>query len=88
MNKTYQSRPKVTHISTIGNENLRENVANLFGAKVLSTLVNIDFEMTILDLYKINISGLISKPFLKEERSNLKKQYIYVNYRPCLLPQV
>ncbi|EMR10835.1 hypothetical protein PNEG_00981 [Pneumocystis murina B123] len=82
------NKPKVTHISTSGNENLRENVANLFGANVLSTLVNMEFEMTILDLYKINVSGLISRPFFKEECLISKKQYVYINSRPCLLPQI
>ncbi|KTW30231.1 hypothetical protein T552_00709 [Pneumocystis carinii B80] len=82
------NKPRVTHISTNGNGDLKGNLENLFGPKLVSTLMDMDFEMTILDLYKINISGFISRPFSKEESLNLKKQYVYINSRPCLLPQI
>ncbi|CCJ30765.1 unnamed protein product [Pneumocystis jirovecii] len=81
-------KPKIIHFSTRGNMHIKENVANLMGTRLLPTLMDINCKLSILNLYNIEVSGLLSKPICGETYINAKKQYIYINSRPCILPQI
>ncbi|KAG5440181.1 hypothetical protein PCANB_001750 [Pneumocystis canis] len=77
-------RQKIIHFSTHGNAYIKENITTLFGIRLFSTLMQIDYNIMVT----INISGFISKPAYGMKSLNNIKQYIYINSRPCLLQQV
>ncbi|CCU74286.1 DNA mismatch repair protein pms1 [Blumeria hordei DH14] len=90
---------KTSIFSTKGNQSTKDNIANVFGAKMLAALVPIDLKL-ILDNYQnrnhhhspgskeIRISGHISRSTGGESRQAPDRQMFFVNTRPCNLPQV
>ncbi|KAG5519893.1 hypothetical protein PMAC_000170 [Pneumocystis sp. 'macacae'] len=81
-------RPKIVHFATRGNAHIKENIADLMGTQLLQTLADINCKISVLNLYDIEVFGLISKPVSGETYANIKKQYVYINSRPCILPQI
>lgn len=94
---------KTTLFSTKGNQSTRENIVNVFGAKTLTALVSLDLKLeleptsapnqrwsTQEDGRKkdIRIVGHISRPASGEGRQTPDRQMLFVNARPCSLPQV
>ncbi|KAI8388737.1 uncharacterized protein BYT42DRAFT_611743 [Radiomyces spectabilis] len=83
----------VRALSTNGNDNLKDNIANIFGSK-FSTQV-IPFSLCLEDVLGRNddqtiprIEGYISKPQWGLGRSAADRQYFYINGRPCSLPKI
>ncbi|SAM08383.1 hypothetical protein [Absidia glauca] len=87
---------KMRVLSTTGNPSLRENVANIFGAKSVTQLVpfevNLSSAMDVDEQETENIlgcvTGLISKPEFGAGRQKSDRQYFYINGRPCHLPKM
>jgi DNA mismatch repair protein PMS2 len=94
---------KTILFSTKGNQSTRENIANVFGAKTLTALITLDLNLQLEqtsgpgqrwsaegDVGKkdIRIVGHISRPAFGEGRQTPDRQMLFVNSRPCGLPQV
>ncbi|CAG8644829.1 32401_t:CDS:10 [Gigaspora margarita] len=91
-------------LSTNGNSNIRDNIANLFGAKTLTQIMLFDFNIQVTpakhkisvdsenqsesDVYPIHIIGYISKPIKGFGRGSSDRQFYFINSRPCILPKV
>lgn len=85
--------------STQGNGNTRENIANVYGAKMLPQLIELElkfeFQPTLtqlardeVELPKVSVRGHISRPVFGEGRQTPDRQMFFVNGRPCGLPQI
>ncbi|KAL9131607.1 MAG: hypothetical protein Q9217_000495 [Psora testacea] len=86
--------------ATRSNTSTRDNIANVFGAKTLPTLVGIDLSLEMESTHTISRSGLdsdnkqirvvghVSRPVFGEGRQAPDRQMFFVNSRPCSLPQV
>jgi DNA mismatch repair protein PMS2 len=101
---TKTSRKKVVAFSTKSNGTTKENIANIFGAKTLLgiTQLNLELELqpttsqALRDLHPendnesraIEVVGHISKPVFGEGRQTPDRQMFFVNSRPCALPQI
>lgn len=94
---------KTTLFSTKGNQNTRENIMNVFGAKTLTALITLDLNLELEassapsqrrstqddgGTKEIRITGHISRPASGEGRQTPDRQMFFVNARPCGLPQV
>lgn len=94
---------KTTLFSTKGNQSTRENIVNVFGAKTLSSLITLDLKLELDPTsgpsqrwstqedggkMEIRIVGHISRPAFGEGRQTPDRQMLFVNARPCGLPQV
>ncbi|KAI0405015.1 hypothetical protein F4802DRAFT_210931 [Xylaria palmicola] len=89
--------------STKGNQTTRENIVNVFGAKTLAVLIPLDLELelepTTVATTKpltaqrdnhtkvIRVRGHVSRPAHGEGRQTPDRQMLFVNGRPCGLPQ-
>ena len=85
--------------STKGNLTTRDNIANVYGAKMLSQLIELDLTLDLqptsthtsrsdVDCAKVSVVGHISKPVFGEGRQTPDRQMFFVNGRPCGLPQI
>lgn len=85
--------------STKGNMTTRENIANVYGAKMLAQLIELDLKLDLqptltqmsrsdVDGTKVNVVGHISRPVFGEGRQTPDRQMFFVNGRPCGLPQI
>jgi DNA mismatch repair protein PMS2 len=90
------ARKSTLQLSTNGNKTIRENITNVFGAKILSSLEQVNFKLDI-DIRHIGgkrsketveVQGYVSKSAHGEGRSSADRQFFYVNSRPCLQPKV
>ncbi|MCJ1312065.1 hypothetical protein MMC25_005739 [Agyrium rufum] len=91
---------KVIVFSTRSNKTTRDNIANVYGAKTLSALVDLDlsFDMESTNGIQraqslgggktVSVVGHVSKPIFGEGRQTPDRQMFFVNSRPCRLPQV
>jgi DNA mismatch repair protein PMS2 len=78
-------------MSTNGNGTVRENITNVFGAKILTSLepLNLHLEIDIRHIggrnttESIDVVGYISKCSHGEGRSSSDRQFFYINSRPC-----
>lgn len=83
-------------LSTNGNKTIRENIANLFGSKLLTSLepLNLKLEINIRHIggrsstETIEVVGYVSKCAHGEGRSSSDRQFFYVNLRPCTQPKI
>lgn len=85
--------------STKGNATTRDNIANVYGAKTLPHLIELDLQLEVeanpaqskdddADALKVvKVVGHISRPIYGEGRQTPDRQMFYVNGRPCGLPQ-
>ncbi|KAJ2962954.1 hypothetical protein NQZ79_g1921 [Umbelopsis isabellina] len=80
------------------NKTIRENIANIFGAKAIAQLMPVDLTLPqnqtqVMedqendDSKQIKVTGYISKPIWGHGRSSADRQYMYINGRPCILPK-
>ncbi|XP_018578148.1 mismatch repair endonuclease PMS2 isoform X2 [Anoplophora glabripennis] len=87
---------KNTVVATEGHKNVRENIINIFGAKQISSLVDIEITIPdndILNDYGINLKTGEEIPFTFEflissvshgnGRSSTDRQFYFINSRPC-----
>lgn len=85
--------------STKGNSVARDNIANVYGAKMLSQLTELQLKLDFEPVTKqtsansagsadVIVSGHISKPVFGEGRQTPDRQMFFVNGRPCGLPQI
>ena len=89
-------RKSTLQLSTNGNKTIRENIANVFGARSLSSLeqLNLHLEIDVRHIggqrttENIEVVGYVSKAAHGEGRSSSDRQFFYVNSRPCLQPKV
>lgn len=94
---------KTTVFSTKGNLHTKENIVNVFGAKMLTSLLPLDLELELEEISrysrkanhhsrdtknKIRIVGHISRPTSGENRQIPDRQMFFVNMRPCNLPHI
>ena len=86
-----RSRKSSIQLSTNGNGTVRENITNVFGAKILTSLepLNLHLEIDIKHIggrqttESIDVVGYISKSAHGEGRSSSDRQFFYINGRPC-----
>ncbi|KAJ8974600.1 hypothetical protein NQ317_019345 [Molorchus minor] len=87
---------KSTVVATDGHETVRENVINIFGAKQISTLIDVELTIPdepILTEYGMKLATGEEIPFTFEflissvvhgsGRSTTDRQFYYINSRPC-----
>lgn len=97
-NSTPKSKPAVV-FSTNGNATTRENIANVYGTKMLAQLIELDLRLddrsgsdpldeSDKNRLEVHLHGLISKPTLGEGRQTPDRQMCFINGRPCGLPQL
>ena len=80
-------------MQTQGSENLRDNLVNIFGVKIMSSLKQIvQTKLTEEDLQEAGIKGqvpdvkllgFISSPVHGEGRGSPDRQFLFINNRPC-----
>ena len=80
-------------LQTQGSQNIRENLVNIFGAKIMQMLKPIvQVELQEEDLAQANIrgpvpkvtlEGFISSPVHGEGRGAPDRQFLFINSRPC-----
>ncbi|KAH8549580.1 mismatch repair endonuclease PMS2 [Umbelopsis sp. PMI_123] len=87
-------------ITCNANKTIRENIANIFGAKVISQIMPVNLSLSETDTPTIKeisddcnsdgvkVVGFISKPTWGNGRSSADRQYLYINGRPCNLPKI
>ncbi|KAJ5173427.1 Ribosomal protein S5 domain 2-type fold subgroup [Penicillium capsulatum] len=90
----------VVVFSTNGNRTTKENITNVYGAKTLAALIPLDLELEFEpsaatkragsgeQLNQITLRGHISRPVVGEGRQTPDRQMLFVNSRPCGLPQI
>ncbi|KZZ96172.1 DNA mismatch repair protein [Moelleriella libera RCEF 2490] len=94
---------RVLLFSTKGNPTTRENIVNIFGSKACTTLIALELDMKLQVAEKaqqvslesstdplsrnVHISGHISRPVHGDGRQAPDRQMLFVNGRPCGLPQ-
>ncbi|KAG5921506.1 hypothetical protein E4U42_005808 [Claviceps africana] len=94
---------RVLLFSTKGNRTTRENIINIFGSKVMSSLVPMDISLEMESSRikpvteglpparhpsrQVHIKGHVSRPVRGDGRQTPDRQMFFVNGRPCGLPQ-
>ncbi|RAL13761.1 Serinc-domain-containing protein [Aspergillus homomorphus CBS 101889] len=80
----------VVVFSTNGNATTKANLANVYGAKTLTALMELGLELEFGGHSKerIRVSGFVSRPVVGEGRQTPDRQMFFVNARPCALPQI
>ncbi|PCH02375.1 TMS membrane protein/tumor differentially expressed protein [Penicillium occitanis (nom. inval.)] len=95
---TDSKKRQLVLLTTKANASIRENIANVYGAKTLLTLIPLELELEFepsatgkrlnRDLNKIHVRGYVSRPVVGEGRGTRDRQMYYVNSRPCGIPQI
>ncbi|KAI9205479.1 mismatch repair endonuclease PMS2 [Polychytrium aggregatum] len=84
--------PRSTLLMTNGNEAIKDNITNVFGTKVIPTLMEFSFKLdtgaSAGDPDEPQVYGYISKPIARCGRNTNDRQYFFINKRPCDLPKV
>jgi len=90
----------VVVFSTNGNRTIKENIANVYGAKTLSALIPLELQLEFEpssatrragsggQVNQMGVRGHISRPVFGEGRQTPDRQMFFVNSRPCGLPQI
>jgi DNA mismatch repair protein PMS2 len=89
-------RKSTLQLSTNGNKTIRENITNVFGAKILTSLEPLSLKLEIDVRHvggkrtkeSIEVVGYVSKIAHGEGRSSSDRQFFYVNSRPCTQTKV
>lgn len=95
---------RILLFSTKGNRTTRDNIVNIFGAKIMSSLIPLDLTLEMQSsascsglnntiaqsttLSIVRVVGHISRPASGEGRQVPDRQMFFVNGRPCALPQL
>ena len=85
--------------STRGNQSTRDNLANIYGAKALTNLLDMDLNLAMEPTStalnnagpqdeQFRLVGHVSRPVFGEGRQAPDRQMFFVNSRPCNLPQL
>lgn len=74
-------------MSTNKNRDMRDNMSNIFGSKIVSQITPFEISLESL-LGQGSVEGFMSRPEWGLGRSSSDRQYFYVNGRPCILPKV
>ncbi|KAL9020198.1 MAG: hypothetical protein Q9185_002568 [Variospora sp. 1 TL-2023] len=77
---------KVIVFATKSNATTRENIANVFGAKTLPALIQMDLSFSMLNT-RSTLAQAEEGPVFGEGRQTPDRQMFFVNSRPCSLPQ-
>jgi DNA mismatch repair protein PMS2 len=95
---TDAKRKTIMLLSTKANATIKENIANVYGAKTLLTLIPLELDLEFepsatgkrvdRELNEIRVRGHVSRPVVGEGRGTRDRQMYYVNSRPCGIPQV
>ncbi|EED13196.1 DNA mismatch repair protein (Pms1), putative [Talaromyces stipitatus ATCC 10500] len=95
---TDSKKRQLVLLTTKANSSIRDNIANVYGAKTLLTLIPLELELEFepsatgkrlnRDLNKIHVRGYVSRPVVGEGRGTRDRQMYYVNSRPCGIPQI
>jgi DNA mismatch repair protein PMS2 len=95
---TDAKRRQIVLLTTKANSTVKDNIANVYGAKTLLTLIPLALELEFepsatgkrlnRELNKIHVKGYISRPVVGEGRGTRDRQMYYVNSRPCGIPQI
>ncbi|EEA28734.1 ATP-binding mismatch repair protein [Talaromyces marneffei ATCC 18224] len=95
---TDSKKRQLVLLTTKANASIRDNIANVYGAKTLLTLIPLELELEFepsatgkrlnRDLNKIHVRGYVSRPVVGEGRGTRDRQMYYVNSRPCGIPQI
>ena len=82
-----------TALQTQGSQNIRENLVNIYGVKIMSSLRPVtQAKLSEEDLTEINhrgpvpdvkLDGFISSPVHGEGRGAPDRQFLFINSRPC-----
>jgi DNA mismatch repair protein PMS2 len=91
-----KSRKNALQLSTSGNKTVRENITNVFGAKILTSLepLNLTLEIDVRHIggkrttETVEVIGYVSKSAHGEGRSSADRQFFYINSRPCTQAKV
>ncbi|KAL4820252.1 hypothetical protein BDW67DRAFT_193010 [Aspergillus spinulosporus] len=97
--KNTQAKKTAVVFATNGNQTTKENIANVYGAKTLLALIPLDLELEFEPSItgtkmagdkknRIQLCGHISRPVFGEGRQTPDRQMLFVNSRPCALPQI
>ncbi|KAH6688078.1 hypothetical protein F5X68DRAFT_152579 [Plectosphaerella plurivora] len=90
---------RIVLFSTKGNPTTRENIINIFGTKTMGALLELDvhleFQPTLAsragqpsqENAQVHVKGFVSRPVQGDGRQTPDRQMLFVNSRPCLLPQ-
>jgi DNA mismatch repair protein PMS2 len=89
-------RKNSLQLSTSGNKTIRENITNIFGARILASLepLSLNLEIDVRHIggrqtsEKIEVLGYVSKSAHGQGRASSDRQFFYVNSRPCIQPRV
>ncbi|TPX37263.1 hypothetical protein SeLEV6574_g07949 [Synchytrium endobioticum] len=68
--------------ATSGNIDIKDNIANIYGNKMLGNLMKLDFVESVQDGPPIKFQGYMSKPSFNCGRNTSDRQCFYVNKRP------
>ena len=90
---------KLAVFSTNSNRSTRDNIANVYGAKTLANLLDMDIDLAMEptstalkregpQAAKFRLVGHVSRPTFGEGRQTPDRQMFFVNSRPCNLPQL
>ncbi|KND04087.1 DNA mismatch repair protein MutL [Spizellomyces punctatus DAOM BR117] len=86
--KGERSRIFTTH----GNITLRDNISNVFGAKLRDQLVPVEIKLTGMEgdseIPTLVVTGFISRPDPHYARNSTDRQYFFINKRPCDMPKI
>lgn len=95
---TDAKRKTVMFLSTKANATMKDNIANVYGAKTLLTLIPLELDLEFepsasgkrldRELNEIRVRGYVSRPVVGEGRGTRDRQMYYVNSRPCGIPQI
>ncbi|RCH97339.1 Mismatch repair endonuclease pms2 [Rhizopus azygosporus] len=81
------NKPSTKVMSTNKNRDMRDNMSNIFGSKIVSQITPFEISLESL-LGQGSVEGFISRPEWGLGRSSSDRQYFYVNGRPCILPKM
>jgi len=75
-------------LATEGNATVKENVTNVFGAKLCASLLALDVPVPVAGTPAIFLKGLVSKADHGQGRTSADRQFSFINGRPVELPKV
>ncbi|KAL4206497.1 DNA mismatch repair protein MutL, partial [Rhizopus microsporus] len=81
------NKPSTKVMSTNKNRDMRDNMSNIFGSKIVSQIIPFEISLESL-LGQGSVEGFMSRPEWGLGRSSSDRQYFYVNGRPCILPKM
>ncbi|KAI8090250.1 uncharacterized protein B0P05DRAFT_329885 [Gilbertella persicaria] len=75
-------------MSTTRNKQVSANIANVFGAKLVSQIMSFHVDLSSLFEQESSLEGYISRPEWGLGRASSDRQYFFVNSRPCTMSKI